>query len=102
MDTFSWASLVAQVVKNPAAMWETCVRSLSWEDHLEEGMATHSSIPAWRTPVDREAWQAPVPGVTESRTKQSAPFILLVTESKRPGFCANVFKIGKHKEHRTE
>ena len=43
---YSWASLVAQLVKNPPAMWETWVRSLGWEDLLEEGMATHSSIPA--------------------------------------------------------
>ena len=39
-----WASLVAQLVKNPPAMWETQVRSLGWEDPLEKGMATHSSI----------------------------------------------------------
>jgi len=41
---------VAQLVKNPPAMWETWVRSLSWEDPLEKGMATHSSIVAWRIP----------------------------------------------------
>ena len=40
----SWASLVAQLVKNPPAMWETWVRSLGWEDPLEKEMATHSSI----------------------------------------------------------
>ena len=39
-----WASLVAQLVKNPPAMWETWVRSLSWEDPLEKEKATHSSI----------------------------------------------------------
>ena len=38
----SWASLVAQLVKNPPAMWETWVRSLGWEDPLEQGKATHS------------------------------------------------------------
>ena len=43
-----WASLVAQTVKNPPAVWETWVRSLGWEDPLEQGMATHSSILAWR------------------------------------------------------
>ena len=42
------ASLVAQVVKNLPATWETWVQSLGWEDPLEEGMATHSSILAWR------------------------------------------------------
>ena len=44
------ASLVAQMVKNPTAMQETQVRSLGWEDPLEKGMATHSSILAWRIP----------------------------------------------------
>ena len=43
-----WASLVAQVVKNPPAMRETWVRSLGWEDALEKGMANRSSILAWR------------------------------------------------------
>ena len=43
-----WASLVAQLVKNPPAMWETWLLSLGWEDPLEKGKATHSSILAWR------------------------------------------------------
>ena len=47
---YSWASLVAQLVKNPPAMWETWVVSLGWEDPLEKGKATHSSILAWRIP----------------------------------------------------
>ena len=42
---YSWASLVAQLVKNPPAMQETWVRSLDWEDPLKKGKATHSSIP---------------------------------------------------------
>ena len=45
-----WASLVAQLVKNPLAMWETWVSSMGWEDPLEKGKATHSSILAWRIP----------------------------------------------------
>ena len=45
---YSWAFLVAQLVKNPPAMWETWVRSLGWEDPLEKRKATHSSILAWR------------------------------------------------------
>ena len=61
------ASLVAQLVKNPPAMRETWVQSLGWEDPLEEGMATHSSILTWRIPMDREAWQATVHGVTRVR-----------------------------------
>ena len=45
---YSWASLVAQLVKNPPAMWETWALSLDWEDALEKGTAAHSSILAWR------------------------------------------------------
>ena len=66
--TLDWASLVDQLVKNPPAMWETWVLSLGWEDPLEEGMATHSSSPAWRIPMDREAWRATLHGVTKSQT----------------------------------
>ena len=51
---YSWASLVAQMVKNPPAMRETWVQSLGWEDPLEEGMATHSSILAWRIQWSKE------------------------------------------------
>ena len=45
-----WASLVAQLVKHPPAMWETWVQSLGWKGPLEKEMATHSSILAWRIP----------------------------------------------------
>ena len=51
---YSWASLVAQMVKNPPAKFETQVRSLGWEDPLEKGMAAHSSILAWRIPWTQE------------------------------------------------
>ena len=47
---YSWASLVAQLVKNLPAMHETWVGTLGWEDPLEKGKATHSSILAWRMP----------------------------------------------------
>ena len=47
---YSWASLVAQLIKNPPAMWETWLQSLGWEDPLERRKATHSSILAWRIP----------------------------------------------------
>ena len=47
---YSWSFLVAQLVKNTPAMWETWVPSLGWEGPLEKGMATHSSILAWRIP----------------------------------------------------
>ena len=60
-----WASLVDQLVKNPSVMQETWVRSLGWEDPLEEGMATHSSIFARRIPMVRGAWWAVVHGVAE-------------------------------------
>ena len=51
---YSWASLMAQKVKNPPAMWETWVWFLSWEVPLEEGMATHWSILTWRIPWTEE------------------------------------------------
>ena len=58
-------------VKNLPAMQETWLRSLGWEDPLEEGMATQSSIFAWRIPMDRGAWWAAVPGVAKSGTQLS-------------------------------
>ena len=64
------SSLVAQMVKNPTAMQETWIRSLGWEDPLEEGMATYSSILAWRIPMARGAWWATVHGVTKSDTTE--------------------------------
>ena len=62
------ASLVAQTVKNPPAMWETWVLSLGRDDPLEDGMATQYSILAWRVPMDGGAWHAAVHGVTKSQT----------------------------------
>ena len=56
------------MVKNLPAMWETWVRSLGWEDLLEKGMATHSSVLACRIPMDRGAWQATVHGLADNRT----------------------------------
>ena len=68
-DTYyCWASRVAQLVKNPPVMWETGVRSLGWEDSLEEGLATHSSILTWRIPMGRGAWRATVHVVAKSWT----------------------------------
>ena len=75
MDRGTWggsrASLVAQTVKNPPAMQKTWVQSLGWEDPLEEGIATHSSILAWRISMGRGAWQPIVHGVAKSRTQLS-------------------------------
>ena len=75
----SWAELsVCQgfpggsLVKNPPAiqkLQETWVQPLGREDALEEGMATHSSIFAWRIPMDRGGWQAAVHGVAEDMTE---------------------------------
>ena len=57
------------MIKNLPAMQETWARFLSWEYPLEEGMVTHSSILAWRIPMDRGAWQATVHGAAKSRTQ---------------------------------
>ena len=59
------ASLVVQLGKNLPAMQETWLKSLGWEDPLEEGMATHSSLLAWRIPMDRGACRATVHGVMQ-------------------------------------
>ena len=59
---------MAQTVKNEPGMQDTWVQPLGWEDPLEEGMATHSSIVAWRIPMDREAWQAAGHSVAKSQT----------------------------------
>ena len=58
------------MIKNPPAIQETWVQPLGWEDPLEEGMATHSSI-AWRIFMDRGAWRAAVHGITKSGTQLS-------------------------------
>ena len=60
---YSWASLVAQLVKNPPAMQKTWVQSLGWKDPLEKGTATHSSILAWRIPRTHIVY-----GVAKNRT----------------------------------
>ena len=56
---------MAQTVKNLPAMQETWILSPVWEDALEEGMVTHSSMLAWRIPMERGAWWATVHGVTK-------------------------------------
>ena len=63
-----WASLLAQLVKNLPSVQETWVQSLGWEDLPEEGMATHSSIFAWRIAMDKEACWATAHGVAKSWT----------------------------------
>ena len=66
-----WASLMAQMVKNPPAMQKTWVQALGWEDSLEKGMATRSSILGLENSKDRGAWRATVHGVTKSRARLS-------------------------------
>ena len=65
---YSWDSLVAQMVKNLPVVQKIWVQSLGWEHFLEEGMAAHSSISAWRIPMDTGAWKAIIHGVRKSRT----------------------------------
>ena len=60
------ASLVAQMVKDPPTTWEIWVQSLDWEDPLEEGMATHPSILAWRIPWTKEPGETTYHRVAES------------------------------------
>ena len=80
---------MAQTVKNLSAMWETWVQSLGWKDILEEGMATHSSIPAWRIPMVRGAWRAAIHGLQrvghDRVTKQSTAKISCLLKIKT--FC---------------
>ena len=81
-------SPVAQKVNNlPAVqeMQETRVWSLGQEDPLEEGMATHSSILAWRIPMDRGAWWATVHGVAKSQTRLSNLSLSLSERTGKPG-----------------
>ena len=67
---YSWASLVAQLVKNLPTMWETWVQSLGWEDPLEKGKATRSSILAWRIPSDYSLWGHKESDTTEQLKKK--------------------------------
>ena len=62
---YSWASQVAQLVRNSPAMPEIWVQSLDWEDPLEKGMATHSSILAWRIPWIVQSWGCKGSDMTE-------------------------------------
>ena len=78
---YSWASLVAQTVKNLPTMQETWVRSLGWEDPLEKSMAPHSSIFVWTIPMDRGDWQAAVHRVSkESRLSTAVTLNSCISE----------------------
>ena len=63
--------MVARFLKNLPAVQETLILTRGWEDPLEEGMATHSSILVWRIPMGRGAWRATVHGVAKSQTRLS-------------------------------
>ena len=80
---YSWASLVAQMVKNPPAMQETWVRSLGWEDPLEKEMATHCSILAWRILWTEEPGRLQSMGSQKSQTCPST--YACVQEEKEKG-----------------
>ena len=90
-----WVSQVAKMVKDPPAMWETWIQPLGWEDPLGEGMATHSSILAWRIPKDRRPWRARVHGsqslghdwVTQHSTQHMEGYSKVTHEST----CVNIY-----------
>ena len=93
----SWASLVAQLVKNPPAMQETWVRSLSWEDSLEKGKATHSSVRVWSIPWTIQSTGLQSQTQQLSHTHTITPVIRrhlhdLVTSQKAPSKCHNIRK----------
>ena len=69
---------MAQLVKNPPAMWETWVRPLGWEDPLEKGKATQSSILAWRIPWTIQSWSHKESYTTEQLSLHFIQKILLV------------------------
>ena len=87
---YSWASLMAQLVKNLPAMWETWVHSLGWEDPLEEGKATHSCTVAWKIP-----WTVWSMG-SQSQTRLSIfhfPWWLSVSNAGDKGLIPGSWKI---------
>ena len=86
-----WASLVAQLVKNPAIMRETWVRSLGWEDPLEKGKAMNSSIVAWRVPWAVSSMRSQRIGHVWVTFTSIYPFL----KSSRPGHCAGQWHVRK-------
>ena len=80
---------MTQIVKNQPEMQDTWVRTLGWEDPLEKGMATHSSILAWRIPMDRGSWKATVHGGhKESDITEQLLLLLLLSCCSRVRLCA--------------
>ena len=66
-STHFFASMVAQMVKNPPTIQETWVQSLGWDNRLEEGMFRPLNVLSWRIPMDRGAWWTVVRGVAKSQ-----------------------------------
>ena len=83
-------SLVTQTVKHLFIMQENWVRSLGWEDPLEEGMATHSNILARRIPVDRGAWLASPWGCKESKHSTHTCDLPSNHSGKKKNTCAHI------------
>ena len=75
MVLISWASLVVQMIKNLPARRETWVPSLGWEDPLEEGMGTHSSILSWRIPWTEEPGRLQFTGSQRVRHNRATKYI---------------------------
>ena len=92
----SWASLVAQLVKNPPAMWETWIQSLGWEDPLEKGTATHSSILVWRIPWT--VWSMGLQRVGHNWATFTSLYLMHVElppcNALAPGFCLPCLFLG--------
>ena len=86
---YSWASLVAQLLQNLPVIWETWVQSLGWEDPLEKGKATHSSILAWRSP-----WGRKESDTTEWLSQPTVQMVYDVMEAPSPLFLATWHKAG--------
>ena len=86
---YSWASLVAQTVKNLPAMQETWVQFLDWEDPLEEGMGKHSSILALKIPWTEEPGRLQSVGCKESEMTErlSRPNMIKVKKKNQKGMC---------------
>ena len=93
----SLKKMVAQLVKNPPAMWETWLWSLGWDVPPEKRKATYSSILAWRIPMDRGALWATVPGVAKSQDTTVTLTLIMVEfrkawrkaeiKTKKKSFC---------------
>ena len=105
-----WASLVVPMVKNLPAMWETQVWTLDWEDPLEKGMATHSSILAWRIPWIEEPGGLQSVGlqrVAYNWESNTFTFALVTTGSEEwknrvtKNLCCSIFTMYFEKKHET-